>query len=447
MRIIFPIILILLTAAMGGFAQQKMVPFDSAGEIMNLEENMAERLGMFTGYDNFQKARLYQQNDSLFIIEIFYVRNQDILRDQKEIALAERLQMQNRIDSLIFEKKFFIKRNDEGRAGLLTSSAILGLGFYGWAFPVILGVGSPDAALVMYTLSSAAAFGITYLTTKDCCITPGMSTLYGTGGVLGIGHGIGLSFILYNEDIDFEQVRGMIAVSTVASIGESIAGYQIAKNHKLSDGTASMISLGGVTGTLYGLGINSIMDGDNEHARMGTLMLFGSAAGYAAGYLLAKDQKYTAGDAMYVSTAALTGAYSGLLISHMGNWDSQGTSGSMILGSAAGIAAGHFLTEGYDFNKTQGLVNFLTTGFGALVGAGFGQSVVKGDGKQEWTLGLSIIGAFAGYTVGYLGFRSSALENADQVSIDLHANPAALAWQPDPANPRSMEALKLSIGF
>jgi hypothetical protein len=264
---------------------------------------------------------------------------------------------------------------------------------------------------------------------------------------MGIVHGLSLSLLIYDEDVDSDDLRVMAALSVLGSIGESIAGYQIAKNNNLSEGTASIISMGGVAGTLYGFGFAKIADDYRSSTKLGSLLLIGSAAGYAAGYLLSKDQKYTAGDAMYVTTAAATGAYSGLVLSEISEWDNEGRIGSMIVGSAAGIAAGHFLTNKYDFNKTQGVVNLLSTGFGTLVGLGFGQSMVHGDDQHKWSLGLSVAGAAAGYAVSYLGFRGSALENADQVSIDLHANPVALAWQPDPANPQPMEALRLSISF
>ncbi|MFP4527019.1 MAG: hypothetical protein ACLFQX_00600 [Candidatus Kapaibacterium sp.] len=438
------LVVILLMTTIGCYAQEKQVPFDSRGEIMTLDSDVEIYLHLFDEYDNFRKARLYQVGDSLYSLEIIYSESGDIMRARREIGPGGRDSLRSIVDMAIVERNYVPGQSD-GKGHLLLSSALLSLGVYGWtvAGSMSRSVGS---FLPMYTIVSASGVGITYLLIKDENVTMPMAKMYASGGFLGAIHGAELALILFPEGYD---ASGPLMTVAAFSVAESIVGYNIAKNNNLTEGTVSIITSMGLAGTAYGLGMPDLLlkeDYDNNLPALGIAMLSGSALGYAAGYFMSRDTKYTEGDAFFVTNASMAGALTGLAVAGLTDASHRGYILSAILGSAAGITGGHYLIKDCDFNNTQGVVNLLATGFGGLVGLGMASGFFKGDSADPVWI-CTTIGALGGYTLSYLGYRDQALVSDDQVKLELQTNPAALGWQPHPSDPRPMEAVRLSVRF
>jgi hypothetical protein len=65
-KVITIILSIIVSANLYG--QQKTIPLCDKIEIVNA--NLEKKLNLFSEYENFQQALLYQENDTLFILEV-----------------------------------------------------------------------------------------------------------------------------------------------------------------------------------------------------------------------------------------------------------------------------------------------------------------------------------------------------------------------------------------
>lgn len=79
-----PALLLLLCVATAS-AQEVRRAFDPEGRIETIDAELAEKLGLFSEYEGFEEARLYQQADSTFVLEIVYRPGPETLRDRRTL--------------------------------------------------------------------------------------------------------------------------------------------------------------------------------------------------------------------------------------------------------------------------------------------------------------------------------------------------------------------------
>src|SRR5690606_29145285 len=179
--------------------------------------------------------------------------------------------------------------------------------------------------------------------------------------------------------------RAMVGLMAVASAVESAGGLIYATTFGTSRGTAETVAVVAGLGTVFGMAAGGVLsiapDDDNvpfyrnrafidENVRIYSGGgLIGSLAGAYVGHSLARAESYTRGDARVLAAAGLFGVNAGVLVVDFSDTrNARIGSGTVAIGTAVGMAAGHLLTAGRDFTAAEGSHVGLATIGGGLAG-------------------------------------------------------------------------------
>jgi len=406
-------------------AQEIQVPLDREGKIQTIDVDLERKLGLFTTYKNFREARLFQASDTSYILEITYEDANRTMKTRLPLTTAAVESLRSDVSLRITEQAPEVTLNHEGRAWMIIESTALSLGFYGWAVPVILDIDDGKTFVALYMLTSGAGFFIPLALTNSIDVTDANAILYAYGGTRGILHGVMLNELLYGKET---TARGGISMATLASIGESIGGFVVAKG--MSGGKASTISVCGDFGLGLSLGASGLLDFYNsgQERSLAATILLGSAAGLGAGNLLANDQPYTRGDAFILEATGLLGAFIPIAALDLtGVKDGKTYTAVSMAGGVAGLALAHAsLLRGRDFTTGQGLIVQLGTLGGALTGIGMAYLLSSNGADETLFLTSSTVGAFGGFALTYNLFSKEAQTAEKGSSWDLHLLPVGL---------------------
>lgn len=83
------IVVILISFAAICTAQEIQVPLDEDNKIYFIDSELAGKLGMFSKYDNFREARLFQTSDTSYVLEISYQPKDRLLRVRLPFSIAD----------------------------------------------------------------------------------------------------------------------------------------------------------------------------------------------------------------------------------------------------------------------------------------------------------------------------------------------------------------------
>ena len=420
---------LLLTACLAAFAvtgnaQEAQVPVDTLGKLQAITTELEQRLNMFPEYSNFKEAKLYQITDSSFVLEISYQPHEQLLKTRLMLNFSETKEFRQKVTERLTSASPTSLLDQEGRTKLLAGSLLLSLGYYGWALPVSMEIDNSQVGTAIYMITSAGGFFIPLLLTKNQSVPKGTATFSIYLATRGIAHGILLDLIAEGEDA---SGQGIVASGMVASLAEGIAGFAIAKQSNMSDGTACTIGVGGDFGLGLGGGAAFLADfsGDNQDRPIAACFLAGSAAGLFAGKLLADHQNYSRGDAYVLRASGILGMYVPCAILGIIKTESKDlVVGTAMGGLIVGSGLGHYLTRDKDFSANHGTVITLGEFTGGLLGLGLAFLVTPQDRDDATTyLSLSSIGAIGGFWGAYSLFAKEAKENTHKFSWDINFAP------------------------
>lgn len=406
-------------------SQEVLVPLDNSGELMQISEELERELSLFPEYDDFREARLYSSSDTSFILEISYGVQGQVVRDRKPMTLEEATELRQRISTLIAQRNPRSLLDQSGRARFLGGMLTLSTGYYGWAMPVVIEAEGGSAA-AMYMFTSATGYFIPYLSTLNSQVTDAEATLSLYGGWRGILHGVALSYVLDENPDD----QAAIGTGMALSIIEAIAGYQAASGTGMTDGTASLIALGGDIGMAWGFGTGVLMNKwhDETESEAWSAVLVGSGAGITTGAMLAKYMRYSRGDVMVLRTASMLGALLPIGVLSSGkDADDEVIAASAMVGSVAGAVLGHQFVRSQHFTTEQGRIISLGTIAGGLFGFGIVAGSESADNGTYWLAGT--IGATCGFlatSLTTLG-QNRAPKRMSSQDLEFSINPIGLA--------------------
>jgi hypothetical protein len=421
-------VLLSVAFAVSSYAQEVQVPIDAEGKLEFIDSEIERDLGMFTDYENFREARLFQISDTSFVLEISYQPQKSLLKVRLPLSAKEAFEFRRKVTERIKLKKPRAVLNQEGRTKLLAGTLALSLGYYGWAVPVTFDVDDGKSFAAIYMLTSGAGFFIPFLGTRDIPVTDAAATLGLYGGTRGIVHGIFLYGLAKGEDA---TGRGMVGFGMLGSFSEGIAFFSLADRSNMSAGMAEVICIGGDFGIGWGLGaahLANFFDEDEERSIAGSILL-GSATGLVAGKMLAERQQYTRGDAYVLRGAGILGAYIPLAVVDMAEPEDDRTyTAAAMVGSVIGLGLGHRLVRGKDFTTGQGTLVNLGELAGGLVGLGVAYLVSPDDDDDNSSLFLtsSALGATGGFWLLYRSFARTAQTHARNPSWNIHLSPEGL---------------------
>jgi hypothetical protein len=423
--IVLPFLSLLIAVTSVSKAQEVQVPLDREGKIEVIDSGLEKKLGLFTMYQDFREARLYQISDSSYVLEITYQLAERTIKTRLPQSASQVADLREKVSQRITVQAPETRLNHEGRAWMLVGSAALSLGYYGWAVPVALQVEDGKTTVALYMLTSGAGFFVPLALTNNIDVTDAHAILYVYGGTRGILHGVFLNNLLFGGEA---TARGGIAMGMVGSLVESIAGFSIAS--KTTAGTASTMGVCGDIGLGLALGTSGLLDfyDSGQERALAATILVGSGVGLVAGHLLAKDQPYTRGDAFVLEGTSLLGAYVPLAMLDLFNVKSGKTYTAV---SMAGAVTGLYLAHGYllrgkDFTTGQGIMIQLGTLGGGLIGAGIAYLLSSDRGDGTLLLTSSAIGAVGGFALTYGQFSGQAQAKESSSSWRLNLNPAGL---------------------
>jgi len=391
-------------------AEEVQVPLDRSGRIERVDAQLARRLGLFTDrYPGFAEARLFRLADSTFTLEVTMARGRQLVRERVPLTAAGADSLRQRISTLVAANAPEAAVNQEGRTLMLAGSTLLGLGFYGWAFPVAMDVQGAQSFAGIYMLTAGGSFFLPFAATLEQPVTFGMSNLAIYGATRGIPHGI-LVYQLFVDNKDTDN--GNLGSAVAASMVEGVGGYLWAKQAGLSAGSATTIATLGDYGLLEGLGFARLSEyhDQDRHRAAAASMLLGSAAGLAAGSALAAHRDYSYGDAAVMRNAGFLGVFASQMIT---DWfdprDDKAFVTAAMIGGTAGLAAGDRLVRGTRFTAGQSVIVTLGMVAGAAVGLGvaFVSSGDQGD-NGTFLLSSSMVGSAIGFAATYRSLLSAA---------------------------------------
>jgi hypothetical protein len=391
-------------------AAEIQVPLDRAGRVQRVDARMARQLGLFSDRPGFQEARLFQLPDSSFVLEITSTREAGLLRDRVPLSAAGADSVRDLVTQAMTARPTETTINQSGRPLLLTTTTVLGVGFYGWVTPYLLSDNTDDRAMVAaYLVTASAATYIPMWLTKDGSVTEGAAVLAMYGMTRGGLHGGLLPHALVEDPSD----QAWVATAAAFSIAEGFAGHAWASKSAMRPGAAHIIGTGGDFGGAFGLGFAHLADaGDQGYA---AALIVGSGLGVAAGGMYARDKDYSYGDAGVQRAAGWLGGFVGLAAQQIAAPDewNKATTGITMAASAAGLAVGDRLVRGTEFSFGQSIIVDVGTIGGALFCLGIG--TLSSNERIAWA--STAAGGVLGYWLSYRGQSHAARRaGADRTS-------------------------------
>ena len=416
--------LFVILSTVQGACDEIQVPMDTEGKTLVIDSRLEERLKLFGNYEGFQRAWLFQVNDSLYILEVFRRSENHLVKTRLPFTENQVSDFRTHVSSrfLTLDSAYLLDRS--GRNKFVAGELALSLGFYGWAIPAAANVDDGRLAVGLYMLTSGLGFYIPFELTRNASISDGAATLSLYGASRGVIHGIALADMIGDDP----SYRGRTTSAILSSIAGSIIGYQIASHTHMSSGTSEAISVGGDLGIGIGLGSAYLADLIDDHPRgAGACVLAGSGLGCLAGAFLASEENYTRGDAYVLSGATVLGAYVPLLFADLADPDNDDAYISVsMLGGTAGFLVGHLLIHDKEFGTGEGNLIRLGELAGGLIGLGCAYLFSSDeDDNTRLYLSTSAIGAAAGFGLLYNSYTNKARSVAES-DWSVHFRPEAL---------------------
>ena len=230
-----------------------------------------------------------------------------------------------------------------GRTELLIFSGYYGL-WLGIATPIWLEADSPEVFGLGLLLGGPLSLGIAYELTKDANISEGKATIISLGGHLGTWQGIGWGIV---ADKEAESVIGLGEVCGLAGIGAAIL---LANDIDFSEGHAALTSSGLQWGAWFGLVFGEIADHDGDEVLRD--MLLGSNIAILSTGVLTKDVTMSQARVRLINLGGVLGTVAGFGIDLLTQVDEASTALAIAgAGSVAGLVVTTNLTKNYDRGK------------------------------------------------------------------------------------------------
>jgi len=421
------IVLLPVALAAPGHAQEVLVPIDDEGKLESIDAELERELGLFTEYENFREARLFQVSDTSFVLEISHQPQERLLKVRLPLSAEEAFEFRRKVTERIELRKPRAVLNQEGRAKLLGGILTLSLGYYGWAVPVMFDMNDGKTIVAVYMLTSGGSFFAGLSATRNITVTDGAATFSLYGATRGIVHGMSLYGLAKGEDA---SGRGLVGFGLLGSLSEAMAFFAIADRADMSAGTAEMVGIGGDFGLGLGLGAAHLADAfdDGKEQGLAASVLLGSGAGLLAGKFLADKQPYTRGDVYVLRGVGFLGTYIPLALVDLAEpEDDRIYTGAAMAGSVIGLGLGHYLVRGKDFTTGQGTLINLSELAGGLVGLGVAYLVSSDDDDNSALyLTLSALGATGGFLLLYPSFARRAQAHEKSSSWNIRFAPEGL---------------------
>ena len=383
-------------AGASALAQETQVPLDSAGRIEIVDRALEKKIGAFAQYENFFEARLFQQTDSSYSLDVLMRSGQHTTRERVALNRVQVDSLRSLIHRRIFTRAPTAGQDRAGRWAMVRATSGAAWGFYSWAIPAAANMEGTAYGSAMFTIA-AAGYLMPLVATSRGRISEADAILWGHGLNHGILHG-GLLYLLAAGEKagDEDNARGWLAAGIVGGLSEAVAGLAMASRPSMTAGRAAMIGRCGSIGTIFGVGVVGMMDNfeDGKEREIAGVVLGGAAAGMLAGNSLGRSHRYSVGDAGIIGTTSLLGAVIPCALLLAADVDDETT--YFIVGDAgllAGTIGGARIVRDVDYSVSDSRLAATGALGGALLGVGVGTPTESGRA----ILILASAGALGGF--------------------------------------------------
>lgn len=411
-------------------AQEQQVALDREGRLFSIDQTLDLKLKLFTHYPDFLEAKLYQVNDTSFLLEVLSKVSNQTIRSREMMTNIQAEELRQQVSERLALHAPRALLNQDGRSQLLVISSIISFGYYGPSIPIILNsFGTSTAGL--YLLTAGTGFFLPFAMTKNRDVTIAQSQLTTYGQTRGILYGI-LFLRMFDNEVDYRASLGMGLATSVIS---AFAGYGWATRSGMTADRVATIGAYGDLGMLIGVGTGftlGIAEGSYPSRLTAFSLLSGAAGGIMMGNYLGKKDYYTQGDAIVAAGSASLGAYIPMsLLSLIEPDDYRWYSAFGTAGMVGGLLYGDRLAKKHDFSTRQSILIVLSQSAGGLIGAGLGY-LIPGptndihDIKTKTLAIMTGLGALAGFGLTTHSFIKEENREPSGLTLQLNINPLGL---------------------
>ncbi len=401
------------------------IPFDAEAKIYEIDSLFAQKIEFFKNYPALQKALLFLQPDSSYVIEIYFKKEGNIVREKVNVQPEQIIQIKEEIDSI---RKKEIPRAILDRSGY---GEFLG-GSFVFAYCIqaplsVMAVNSDNSrvGVAVYMLSSSAGFIIPLLLTKNCNVSKAHANMFTYGGVNGLYIAGALATI---ADMNVFENTGALITLGGSIIGE-YTGFQSVNRFNLSMGRGNTIMIIGDFAGASSAGLLSLFDNwsnpkFNYKYYLATSIL-GIGAGLYMGSHVTRKINLADGDYLIFGNCGIIGAVSlPVFLSHFDNGHGRISGKIYISAGIAGLGLGSILgckiVENKDFSEAEANIISLGGVAGALASAGLIFLSGNENPKVYWT------GIVAGDIIGAIATASFIKTGKSNKHSKLYLHPESL---------------------
>ena len=422
--------------------RETQVALDAAGTIFDLTAEIRIAAGLFPEIQNFQVARLFQQENGTLVLEVSFREGQTLARERRTLSAADANAFRQSVTTaLAAAEPAAPVLNREGRGGLVWGATGLGLGFYGWAVPAAFDINDSRGAVAAYLLTAGSSFYLPYRLTRDRSVTDAHRAMTWWGATRGGAYGALLAFGATERggrqdfDIDDEEWRTRVGVAAASSVLGGVLGFKSVDWTDVDHGTANLRGMLGDFSTAAGFGTSYLLGLYDEEEVQGpdgpfveepdllpaNLLALGiGGAGLFASQWVGDGGVYTTGDVHVLRSFGLLGAQTLLPVAALiDDEDSKAYAAAAILGAAPGLFIGNRMLASESFSGGDGLLVAAGHLAGGLIGAGV-TYLLDPDSESEEAVYLTTaaLGSAAGLAFTYRALAnqntSAALPSRDR---------------------------------
>jgi hypothetical protein len=436
----------------GEVRREAVVALDPARGIGVLEARLRGELGLFGEVEGFVSATLLRPLEGGgWVLELTTRLGGETVRERRPLDAAGLAELRSRIAAAFEARGLTGAVEREGRGGLVLSSTLLGLGYYGWAVPDALGIDSERGTLAGYLLTSGASFLVPYLATRSRAVSRAAASGATWGGTRGIALGTILGDLLALEAEDDNRRRARNGVGVLGSVLTGLAGFAYAGHADHDRGRVALagalgdFALAGAFTTAYALGLykgeieceGDVCGGPSSEARRGGhavgLALGMAGVGIAARH--ARDARIGRGDVRVLQSSGVLGVQlvaplAWAALHDGGDAEERAFAGILVAGAAGGLLVGHRYGVGRALTPSDGLL--VLAGHLAGGAAALGITHLLDDDDRDATVYLSTsgVGSLAGALFTYRAVSGGAQRDGPGAAPGARAGRAGVEFHP-----------------
>ncbi len=354
--------------------RERQLPVAPERDVLEITPALRGALELFEEIEGFRVARLLVRDDGQMVLEVEYVLDDQLHRERRFLSEGALEELRGRVAVHVAEADVSVGIDWDGRGGLVLGQTLLGLGFHGWAVPVVLDLDSSQAIVAAYLLTAGASFYLPYRFSRTRPVSEVDRDLTMYGATRGILAGALTGDILADQGSDATG-RIRLGGGLLASWGGAALGYAAARRFAPDEGSTALWGALGDFGFAAGAAaafaagpydsrdeaqtVNGfeVIESRTRNRPLGhAITLAGGGGGLVAGRWLAQRESYTEGNVSVLRSGGILGAQAGLTLARSATDNDRALVAGALAGGLGGLVGTNRLVRGRAFSNGEGLL-------------------------------------------------------------------------------------------